>query len=731
MLAVVTIAAAEPGRLGVASVVALALAWGTCGSVADLLTAVSPSGAVLDGGDRPSSEPAGVTTVVRLGEEPDEIVRMCVSVALALGPVTLVSTGREPPAALPAEVTTLRCDTVREALRSAATASTTEAILVVSGRAIVSADACRAAAARLGPDVGWVIGRSEPLNLDRYGSDRRASLDQGLRHRARRIGLWTWEPDATLVRRDLLRDDPFPSGRPFGRWLREHLDQGVTGVCVDEVISRRAVPVAAGRHWPFTAARQRGLAADLSDAARRRSAPRLTRAVAVALLARALFGWPLLVWACAPVLLAGGFPVTVSPVAWASSLIVLTVLRWAALRRALGRSMSPRGELVAALYDAPGSLASTGAALTGRVRPSRSALPSATLAWLAAVVALSVSTQGVLSYSPGTSGSRMAALASVFLLGLLWSFSARAVVERNWARAGFRVPLDLDASVRPDGESRGEATAEDRTLPAKVIDGSPGGLAVAGDGLGIEMGLDVGGHVELEIAGVGAAPLSLSGVIASHRRRRGEHVLGVEILPPDRGEIPAGWFAELVRSSRPEQQWKGRVATVVEQRLGRRDRVLRSADRFLVAMTVVVSTVALVALVGALLGFRPLVVRSSSMEPALAVGDLVLVELVPVSEVSPGDVVSRLVDPGSRDDLTHRVVSSRTDADVVYLDTKGDANPSGESWRLPADELVGRMVLSIPIIGGVLSMLRAAGLAIFVVAGLVLLGMLVRSRSDG
>jgi signal peptidase len=240
----------------------------------------------------------------------------------------------------------------------------------------------------------------------------------------------------------------------------------------------------------------------------------------------------------------------------------------------------------------------------------------------------------------------------------------------------------------------------------------------------------VGEHLDVEVTGTGGARLSLSGVVASHHRRRGEQVLGVEIVPPDGGTMPDGWFTELVRASRLQESRRGRRPMVAEQRLGRRDRVLRSADRFLVASSAVVSVVALVALVGAVLGFRPLVVRSSSMEPALSAGDLVLVEMVPVSEVRPGDVVSRLVDPGSGDDLTHRVVSARTDADVVSLDTKGDANPSAESWRLPADEPVGRMVVSLPSVGTALTTARALGLLILVAAGLVLLGMLMRSRND-
>lgn len=85
-----------------------------------------------------------------------------------------------------------------------------------------------------------------------------------------------------------------------------------------------------------------------------------------------------------------------------------------------------------------------------------------------------------------------------------------------------------------------------------------------------------------------------------------------------------------------------------------------------------------------LLGYKPLVVLSGSMEPTLKTDSIVVVRRVPFSTVVAGDVVSV-----SRGDgfITHRVVEVLPEGFV----TKGDANRTTDPGLVRADESVARV----------------------------------------
>jgi signal peptidase I len=119
-----------------------------------------------------------------------------------------------------------------------------------------------------------------------------------------------------------------------------------------------------------------------------------------------------------------------------------------------------------------------------------------------------------------------------------------------------------------------------------------------------------------------------------------------------------------------------------------------------VALLTIVGTLVLAASVPMLLGWRPTVVASASMAPALRPGDVLVSQ--PVQELGgPAAVQVRqivLVDepahPGRL--LSHRVQSRNADGSLV---TKGDANAAADSTPVgPAHVLaVGRLV--VPRIG--------------------------------
>lgn len=115
------------------------------------------------------------------------------------------------------------------------------------------------------------------------------------------------------------------------------------------------------------------------------------------------------------------------------------------------------------------------------------------------------------------------------------------------------------------------------------------------------------------------------------------------------------------------------------------------AGILLVAAVVPFVVFAVPQVVGADHGF---VILSGSMEPGLSPGDVVIVAAT--ADVAAGDIVT--FDDGNAVPTTHRVVGT---ADGQFV-TKGDANEEPDSRLVAREDLVGRVVLSIPLVGHVI-----------------------------
>lgn len=95
-----------------------------------------------------------------------------------------------------------------------------------------------------------------------------------------------------------------------------------------------------------------------------------------------------------------------------------------------------------------------------------------------------------------------------------------------------------------------------------------------------------------------------------------------------------------------------------------------------------------------LLGLRPYIVKSGSMEPSIKTGSLVLVDIkTPFSQTENGDVVAFSL--GRNTLVTHRVIS-RTDS---MLETKGDNNDVSDGFSVSEENYRGETLFSIPYLG--------------------------------
>lgn len=717
-------ATADPRRAAVAVAMIVATAWSTAPLVAALATR-TPRVTAPPSEEGPDDEgtPATVTTVIRVGDEPDALVAGAVAIAREAGPVALV--GRRPSVDL-GDAVLDRCDEpAASALHRVAQDASTPALVVVSGRTAVRPEGARRAAARVRDGCGWATGTTRSFNADRFAPDRREQVAGVLRRRACATGLWLWEPDATVVATALVRDDPPAPGRTDGHWLRRQVAEGHRGVVTADEPAVRAAPVSSRDHWPDTVARQRAAAADVADAlvARHGAGGWRSRLVAGALLLRELYAWPLLVWLAAPVLLAAGMPFRVTPAPGAALLVGLAVARWAALRHLLGMPLQPRGDVLAAVTALPGSLWALPAALRRRVRRPSVALPARPLVW-AALVGTVVAGVGLVNVTPGTPGSRTVALLCITLLVGLWVLTVRSLVERTWERTSFRVPVSLAVTVAGH--------------PGTIVDASPAGVGVEVDD---PVTLRRGDEVGLELVGPATSSIvELSGVVATRRIRPGRSILGIELHVD--GVARERWIQCLAaavteRDTAPGDTAPGDTAlghaapTQAERSAGdtgdaaRGHTVATWVDRATLVTVTAVSVVVITALVLVLLGFRPLVVRSGSMAPAYHAGDVVLTDRVQVDDLELGDVVTLDHYVPIGESLTHRVQSIDRTGSTVQVTTRGDANETAETWSADAEQLVGRVVASVPAVGrpaiAVRTSAPAAAVATLGIAALVAL----------
>jgi len=96
------------------------------------------------------------------------------------------------------------------------------------------------------------------------------------------------------------------------------------------------------------------------------------------------------------------------------------------------------------------------------------------------------------------------------------------------------------------------------------------------------------------------------------------------------------------------------------------------------------------------------VVLTASMTPAIAPGDVVVVDSVPARDVAVGDVIVFEQQAGDAIPITHRVVAVEQPADAPpSFRTKGDANEDADLTPVTPDRLVGRVTFTIPLIGHV------------------------------
>ena len=100
-------------------------------------------------------------------------------------------------------------------------------------------------------------------------------------------------------------------------------------------------------------------------------------------------------------------------------------------------------------------------------------------------------------------------------------------------------------------------------------------------------------------------------------------------------------------------------------------------------------------------GYEVYSVVSGSMEPAIPTGSLVYIKSIEPEKVEEDSVIA-FYSPSNPDAIiTHRVITNKIISGEFT--TKGDANEAEDPSPVPYDNLVGKVTLSVPYVGELLS----------------------------
>jgi signal peptidase I len=115
------------------------------------------------------------------------------------------------------------------------------------------------------------------------------------------------------------------------------------------------------------------------------------------------------------------------------------------------------------------------------------------------------------------------------------------------------------------------------------------------------------------------------------------------------------------------------------------------------------------------LGYPVLVVAGPSMVPAIGVGAAAVLESVPADALRVGDVVSLRSGP-ERAIFTHRIGRIVERDGEVWLETKGDANADPDPSITPASAVIGRVAVTLPAAGYLLTVVSAPTGVMFILS---------------
>lgn len=142
------------------------------------------------------------------------------------------------------------------------------------------------------------------------------------------------------------------------------------------------------------------------------------------------------------------------------------------------------------------------------------------------------------------------------------------------------------------------------------------------------------------------------------------------------------------------------------------------------ALLIIIVVVSIPLTVPKMAGYQIYTVVTGSMEPKIPVGSLVYIKGVEPETVKEDEVIAFYGGRDSSAVITHRVVAN---SDIMgEFITKGDANKTKDMNPVPYDNYIGKVMLTIPVMGGLAQTFagtagRIATLSVFGLAVILLI----------
>lgn len=108
--------------------------------------------------------------------------------------------------------------------------------------------------------------------------------------------------------------------------------------------------------------------------------------------------------------------------------------------------------------------------------------------------------------------------------------------------------------------------------------------------------------------------------------------------------------------------------------------------------------------------------RSDSMLPTLAQGDLVVVKSVSTNNLDVNSIIVYEPPKPYPSPTMHRIVNKWVEGNVVYFQTKGDNNDSPDSYRITASNIIAEYTgIRIPFLGYIIIYIQTPlGITVFI-----------------
>ncbi|SHI06886.1 signal peptidase, endoplasmic reticulum-type [Sporobacter termitidis DSM 10068] len=131
------------------------------------------------------------------------------------------------------------------------------------------------------------------------------------------------------------------------------------------------------------------------------------------------------------------------------------------------------------------------------------------------------------------------------------------------------------------------------------------------------------------------------------------------------------------------------------------------------------------------LGYKPFIVLSGSMEPAITAGDLIITREIAPENVSVGDIISFRTDEDAV--VSHRVTEINTDGGLSFQ-TKGDANVGTDNGSVSPDKIEGLYIWRAANLGRLALFIQTPlGMLVFVITPIclfILYDVIARARRN-